>query len=227
MSYLCKSEYKIVPRNEFQILRNCSGCGCKMPYGSTGNFRVNANGNNIDVWLIYQCLKCRHTYNLAIYERVSPTELRKGEYQSFLNNDSDAAFEYGLNKEIFSKNKAEIIWENIDYDIQNVSEKYYDNTMENIVPMEEVQKENIQKKIENMDGRQDAEDKDIDREIEKIFVLSNPYGLKIRPDRLAADVLQITRSRMKKLIKEGMLQIHQNYTDKTIEIRIGVNRNEL
>ena len=117
MSYLNKRTYTIVPAEAFKIVRNCPGCGRKMPYSSTGNFRVNANGNQLDVWLIYQCLKCRHTYNLAIYERVKPADLKREEYQSFLNNDQDTAFQYGLNREIFSKNKAEIIWDDICYDV--------------------------------------------------------------------------------------------------------------
>lgn len=227
MSYLYKSEYKIVPRKEFQILRNCPGCGCKMSYGSTGNFRVNVNGNKIDVWLIYQCFKCKHTYNLAIYERVRPTELQKEEYQSFLNNDPAVALRYGLDKEIFSKNKAEIIWDKIDYEIQLISSKCYEKSMGKLVCMEEVQEKNVQKEVQSKGVWQEIQDKDADREIEKIFVLNNPYGLKIRTDRLAADILQMTRSKIKKLIKEGILQIQQNHTGKTIEIKIGGNGDEL
>lgn len=227
MSYLYKSEYNIVPRQAFQILRNCPGCGCKMSYSSTGNFRVNANGNQIDVWLIYKCLKCRHTYNLAIYERVRPTELQREEYQSFLNNDSAAALRYGLKKEIFFKNKAEIIWDNIDYDIQKVNEKCYEKPAQKLISTEETQEENIREKMQRMNVRQDIQDGDIDREIEKIFVLNNPYGLKIRVDRLTADILQMTRSKIKKLIKEGILYIRQNHTDKTIEIKIGGSDNGL
>ena len=198
-----------------------------MPYCSTGNFRVNANGNQIDVWLIYQCLKCKHTYNLTIYERVRPTDLQKEEYQSFLNNDPAAALRYGLNKEIFFKNKAEIIWDNIDYDIQQVSEKCYEKSTGKLVSMEEVQEKNVRKEVQSKDVLQEIQDKDADGEIEKIFVLNNPYGLKIRADRLAADILQITRSKVKKLIKDGILQMQQNPTGKAIEIRFGGNGDEL
>ncbi len=227
MSYLYRNEYKIVPRQAFQILRNCSGCGCKMPYCSTGNFRVNANGNQLDVWLIYQCLKCRHTYNLTIYERVKPTDLQKEEYQSFLNNDLAAALQYGLDKEIFSKNKAEIIWDKMDYEIQLIDSKCYEKTIEKSVCTGVVQEENAWKEVQSKDVWQKIQDKDADREIEKILVLNNPYGLKIRTDRLIADILQMTRSKIKKMIKEGILQIQQNHTGKTIEIKIGGNGDEL
>ena len=69
MSYLKKIEYEIVPKECFKVTRNCSGCGTKTRYINTKRFRVNANGNKLDVWLIYQCEKCKHTFNLAIYER--------------------------------------------------------------------------------------------------------------------------------------------------------------
>ena len=51
------------------------------------SFRASINGNQLDVWLIYQCAKCKHTYNLSIYERVKPTELEQQEYQLFLENN--------------------------------------------------------------------------------------------------------------------------------------------
>lgn len=75
MCYFEKTEYRIRPVSGYKILRFCPGCGGRSVYGSTGNFRVNANGRQVDVWLIYQCEKCGHTYNLAIYERVRPKEI--------------------------------------------------------------------------------------------------------------------------------------------------------
>ena len=44
-------------------------------------FRVNANGNILDIWLIYQCVECKHTLNLAIYERKKASSITKEEYQ--------------------------------------------------------------------------------------------------------------------------------------------------
>lgn len=186
MSYYKKIEYEIIPKEAFQIARNCSGCGEKMAYQSTGNFRVNANGNQLDVWLIYQCAKCKHTYNLSIYERVKPTELEQQKYQLFLENNSDAALEYGLNRELFKRNKAELLWEDISYDIKEMSEE-----------MLEEEKE----------------------EIEQVFLLHNSYGLKLRADRLAAQLLQASRSQVKKMIKDETLFIQQESGGKIIKIK--------
>lgn len=70
MSYLQKIEYRIIPGESFRVKHNCGGCGSKRSFVSTKRFRVNANGSRLDVWLIYQCEQCKHTLNVAIYERT-------------------------------------------------------------------------------------------------------------------------------------------------------------
>lgn len=106
MDYI-KTEYKIKPAASLKILRSCSGCGQKRHYINTGNFRVNANGNRLDVWLIYQCEKCKHTYNLSVYERIRPTDIPAEKYKAFLANDKLLALSYGTSLEFFQKNKAQ------------------------------------------------------------------------------------------------------------------------
>ena len=115
MSYLEKIEYEIVPQESLSIIRNCSGCGKKSSFRNTKRFRVNANGNRLDVWLIYQCEKCKHTYNLAIYERTKVSSLSQKEYQCFLSNDEQLAEMYGRKYQLFKKNRAEIDLEAINY----------------------------------------------------------------------------------------------------------------
>lgn len=114
MSYL-KKEYEVVPKDGFTVSRNCSGCGVKARYINTKKFRVNANGNRLDVWLIYQCEKCKHTFNLTIYERQKPTSISEEEYKRFLSNDEELAEEYGRNYQFFKRNKAEIDLGAVDY----------------------------------------------------------------------------------------------------------------
>lgn len=115
MSYFKKIEYEIVPEESFSVIRNCSGCGKKTAFKNTKRFRVNANGNKLDVWLIYQCEHCKHTFNLTIYERQNPTSVPQNEYNLFLNNDEQFAEMYGRNLHFFKKNKAEIDFQNINY----------------------------------------------------------------------------------------------------------------
>lgn len=108
MSYFKKTEYKTVPEDSFQVIRNCAKCGRKAHFKNTKRFRVNASGGRLDVWLIYQCEKCKHTFNLAIYERRKISSIPAEEYQRFLDNDEQLAKIYGRNRELFRKNKAEI-----------------------------------------------------------------------------------------------------------------------
>jgi hypothetical protein len=52
MGYLRKIEYKIIQKDSYKIIRNCSGCGCKATYINTRKFRVNANGKNVSILII-------------------------------------------------------------------------------------------------------------------------------------------------------------------------------
>ena len=91
MSYLREIRYEIVLEDSFWVFRNCQKCGRKTHFINTKKFRVNANGNKLDVWLIYQCRECRHTLNLAIYERRKVSAIPREEYQRFLDNEEELA----------------------------------------------------------------------------------------------------------------------------------------
>ena len=105
MSYLKKMEYEIVLKDSFWVIRNCPKCGRKTYFKNTRKFRVNANGNKLDAWLIYQCEECKHTLNISIYERRKVSSIPKEEYQRFLKNDEQFAEMHGKNVQLFRKNK--------------------------------------------------------------------------------------------------------------------------
>jgi hypothetical protein len=117
MSYLRKVEWEIVPYNKPEVRRNCPKCGEKTHYVNTEKFRVNANKNHIDIWLIYQCNKCKSTWNLTIYERINPEYICHDKYQRFLDNDKELALSYGFDISIHNKNKSELILDSVDYHI--------------------------------------------------------------------------------------------------------------
>ena len=100
-----KSEDEKIP----EVIRKCPKCKKKTHFINTKRFRINANKNRIDVWLIYQCKKCKSTWNMTIYERVNPKKINSIEYEKFLNNDEDLAKEYGENKDVHIKNKSELV----------------------------------------------------------------------------------------------------------------------
>lgn len=116
MSYFRKIEYEMIPKDSFSVIRGCAKCGRKTRFTNTEKFRVNANGGKLDVWLIYQCEECKHTLNLAIYERRKVSSILKEEYQRFLHNDEELARMYGTDMQLFQKNKAEIDFERVSVD---------------------------------------------------------------------------------------------------------------
>lgn len=172
MSYVNKTEYMIIPTNTFNILRGCAGCGYKQTFICKENFRVNANGNFLDVWLIYGCNKCGHTYNLPIYERVKADKIPKNEYQSFIENNEKTVFRYGTDKSVFTKNRAEIDWNTAEYKVTPMNENKPDFSK---MPV--------------------------------LIELYNFYDIPVRADKIAADILQMSRSKVTQLVNEGLLSI--------------------
>lgn len=134
MSYLNKYQWELVPDNLPIVKRNCPKCNQKSHYISNEKFRVNANKNNIDIWLIYQCEKCKSTWNMAIYERIKPNDINRYEYEKFLSNDKELAREYAFNLSVYNKNKAEVILEDVNYNLsQRKLEAYYINENELVI----------------------------------------------------------------------------------------------
>ena len=100
----------ILSMSVVKVYHRCGGCGKKQEFINSGRFRVNANGNRVDVWLIYRCKKCKHSWNLIIYERVKPSKIKPDDYELFMENDFELATQYGNNIEFLKRNNAEIRW---------------------------------------------------------------------------------------------------------------------
>lgn len=52
---------------------------------------MNANANRVDIWLAYRWKSYKHSWNLAIYERMRPSKIKKDDYElaSKCGNDID------------------------------------------------------------------------------------------------------------------------------------------
>ena len=92
---------------QIRVFHRCGGCGKKQEFVNSGKFRVNANGKNVDVWLIYRCKKGKHSWNLTVYERTRPGRIPTELYEAFQANDPDTAMEYGRNLAFLKRNRAE------------------------------------------------------------------------------------------------------------------------
>ena len=122
MSYLKKIEYEIILKDSFRVIWSCPKCGRKTHFKNTKKFRINANGHKLDIWLIYQCEGCKHTLNLAIYERQQVSSISKEEYKRFLENDEQLAEMYGKSMLLFRKNKTDIDFDRLNYDFVKLNE---------------------------------------------------------------------------------------------------------
>ena len=94
--------------DQFLVYHRCGGCGKKQEVVNSGKYRVNANGKSVDVWLIYRCKKCKHSWNLTIYERTNPGKIPAELFEAFLENDQDTAMAYGRDIDFLKRNHAEL-----------------------------------------------------------------------------------------------------------------------
>lgn len=111
-------QWTIIPQNTPAVIRQCSQCGEKQDFISSGKFRVNANGSQLDVWLIYQCGICQKTWNMEILSRVSPKSIPPETYQGFLENSRALAEYYAFDMNTQKKNKAVLNESSVEYDIE-------------------------------------------------------------------------------------------------------------
>lgn len=123
--------WEIIPLNQPAVIRNCPKCGNHAEYENSENFRVNANQNHIDVWLIYQCKKCKSTWNMEIHSRVHSRSIDKDLYQKYLKNDKELAKQYAFDVAAHSKNKSILSFDHILYHI-NANESTLPKTNEAI-----------------------------------------------------------------------------------------------
>lgn len=96
------SENKVI-----RVYHRCGGCGKKQEFVNSGKFRVNANGKSVDVWLIYRCKKCKHSWNLTVFERIRPGRISEELFEAFQSNDAEKAYEYGRDFDFLKRNNAE------------------------------------------------------------------------------------------------------------------------
>ncbi len=191
MSYSRKFEYEILPTEAYSVIRHCPICGIKSTYRSSNNFRVNANGNLLDVWLIYQCKKCKHTYNLTIHERLRKEALPSHYYKRLMENDHELGMEYGMDLAVFSRNKVEIDKSSIQYQIVRLD--LQDPTA--------------------LDGQIRYRPGDL-------IKIRNPYKLQIRTDKIISEILHISRKQEKLLENSGAIILLKEYSLKDIELLI-------
>ena len=103
------------------LIKKCSHCDSDRFYCSD-KFRMNAQKKNIDVWLIYRCVKCDNTCNMTLLSRTKPDLIDKKLFHSFSMNDREAAWQYAFSAGMASKNNLQLDYDSVEYEvISNIS----------------------------------------------------------------------------------------------------------
>jgi len=77
-------------------------------FASSDKFRVNAQRQKIDVWLIYKCLDCDDTWNCPIISRRTPKEIGAARYLKFEQNDRHLAWSCAFDFSLLSTVRVQI-----------------------------------------------------------------------------------------------------------------------
>jgi len=188
MCYVKRIQWEIVPFGLPTVVKVCSKCGRKVSYINTEKFRVNANKNKLDIWLIYQCEQCKTTWNMTVYERITPKAMDKMLYEQFLGNDTSLVKQIAFDVAMHQKNHVALTFDHMDFEvlgdeIESGTVNYMDESSE------------------------DYAEKDIARYLD-IKIIST-YPLNIRIDKILSKKLGISRDLVKKLCDRSIISSHE------------------
>ena len=119
--------WTVKARNTPLLKRKCNHCDSGKFYCSE-KFRMNAQKKNIDIWLIYRCIKCDNTYNMTIFTRTKTEMINKDLFSKFSDNNVELAWRYAFSLETSRKNNVELDFGSVEYNI-----KYEDISVEDIL----------------------------------------------------------------------------------------------
>lgn len=108
--------WEVKVKNTPLLIKKCSHCDSDRFYCSD-KFRMNAQKKNIDVWLIYRCVKCDNTCNLTLLSRSKPDLINKTLFHSFSMNDKDTAWKYAFSTEMERKNNLRLDYDSVEYEV--------------------------------------------------------------------------------------------------------------
>jgi hypothetical protein len=108
--------WEIKVKNTPLLVKKCSHCDSTRFYCSD-KFRMNAQKKDIDVWLIYRCVKCDNTCNLTLLSRKKTDLIDKDLFHCFSINDTETAWKYAFSPELERMNNATLDFSGVDYEI--------------------------------------------------------------------------------------------------------------
>lgn len=108
--------WEIKVKNTPLLIKKCSHCDSDRFYCSD-KFRMNAQKKNIDVWLIYRCVRCDNTCNITLLSRTKPEWIDKSLFHSFSVNDRKAAWKYAFSTELVGRNNLKLDYDSVEYEV--------------------------------------------------------------------------------------------------------------
>jgi hypothetical protein len=86
--------------------------GCRSESATTGEgrFRVNANRNLLDVWLLVRCVSCDRTSKLTVHERAPVRSFDPAELHGYHANDPDLVASRLLDPLLARRNHFTLDW---------------------------------------------------------------------------------------------------------------------
>ena len=100
------------------LIKKCSHCDSDRFYCSD-KYGMNAQKKNIDVWLIYRCVKCDNTCNMTLLSRTKPDLIDKKLFHSFSMNDREVAWQYAFSAGVASRNNLQLDYDSVEYEVIN------------------------------------------------------------------------------------------------------------
>lgn len=91
MSNIRRVQWTVQPKTAPRPWLTCNRCHAVKPFVSSGKFRLNANGKQLDAWLVYRCADCENTWNRPVFERRNVKEIDPAALDSLQSNDRELA----------------------------------------------------------------------------------------------------------------------------------------
>ncbi|MFP3962332.1 DUF1062 domain-containing protein [Actinomadura fulvescens] len=101
----------IVRRTRLPLLSlRCVDCLSESATTGEGRFRVNANGNLLDVWLLVRCVSCGRTNKLTVHERAPVRSFDPAELDGYHANDPELVASTLLDPLLARRNRFTLDW---------------------------------------------------------------------------------------------------------------------
>jgi hypothetical protein len=101
----------VIRRTRLPLLSlRCADCRSESATTGAGRFRVNANGNLLDVWLLVHCVSCDRTSKLTVHERAPVRSFDPAELDGYHANDPELVASRLLDPLLARRNRFTLDW---------------------------------------------------------------------------------------------------------------------